>query len=357
MKPLRPDFASASVGLTLPGQRKNLEHLHDWLIDELAIAPQELVVALTNYQQGRFGRLPSHILVVTTERIAFTHDGGLRSVPLADLDTNRIGLKAGLVNGEVTLLTQSGEQLKFRRGMSIAMQEVASAVRQLGDRSGPAIPPIPRRDHGSKGGASEDGATANKKKKKKKKAASNTDGQSVPEEVARIQGYGDDILSFVEPVDGVAFLEIRGNQGDDHFAVWSLSPSLEQDDLLVNTTSPYGGVCVIGLQGPVAALQMSATGPWDVRFVAPSELPTLNDEVSGSGDSVIFLRDDFESVAAATILRVNAQCDGNITLWVHGDVSDLLVNDMDSYSGAVVVPSGAQYLVLTCDGPWSLSAG
>jgi len=234
----------------------------------------------------------------------------------------------------------------------MAMQEVVSAVRQYGGSSGRAEPAYRGEPAGTEMAVQEDDPPV---KNKKKKSGPRGDAPDGPDESARIEGYGDDILRFVEPIAGVAFLEIRGNPGAGYFAVWTLSPALEQDDLLVNTASPYSGVCLIGLQGPVAALQMSATGSWDVRLVAPSELPTLSAEVAGNGDSVIFLQDDFEPLAAANILRVNAQSEGNITLWVYGEVTELLVNDLNWYSGAVVIPAGGQYLVLTCEGPWSLS--
>jgi hypothetical protein len=47
-KPLRSDFASASIGLTLPAQHKNLGKLHDWLVDEVGISRHEQIIALTN---------------------------------------------------------------------------------------------------------------------------------------------------------------------------------------------------------------------------------------------------------------------------------------------------------------------
>jgi hypothetical protein len=87
-------------------------------------------------------------LLVTTQRVAYTHDGGLRSVPLSDLDTSRISLKAGTVNGEITLFMRNGEQLNFRRGMSLGMQEVATAIEQsageTSSRRRPSRPHPPR---------------------------------------------------------------------------------------------------------------------------------------------------------------------------------------------------------------------
>src|SRR4051812_17928160 len=130
---LRPDFATASVGLTLPAQHKNLARLHDWLLNEVGLLDGETVLASTNYQQGSFGRLPNHVLLVTDKRIAFTHDGGVRSIPLSSIDTRRIGLKAGLISGDLNLLTDSGESLNFKKGVSLAIQEVAQLILHNGE--------------------------------------------------------------------------------------------------------------------------------------------------------------------------------------------------------------------------------
>src|SRR4051812_33282990 len=68
---LRSDFATASVGLVGNAHRNNLVRLHDWLIDEVGLLPHETVLGVANYQQGSFGRLPNHMLLVTDECIAY----------------------------------------------------------------------------------------------------------------------------------------------------------------------------------------------------------------------------------------------------------------------------------------------
>ena len=132
---LRNDFAEASVGLTLPAQRKHLAELHEWLVDGGRMVEGERVLALTNYQQGRFGRLPTHILLVTTGRIAFTYDDGVRSIPMSEVDTSGISVSAGVVHGRITIPLRDGGSLTFRRGKSLAMAEVAGALRLHGSPS------------------------------------------------------------------------------------------------------------------------------------------------------------------------------------------------------------------------------
>lgn len=129
---LRNDFVQASVGLTLPAQKRRLADLHEWLVDGGRMDDDERVVALTNFQQGRLGRMPTHILLVTTARIAFTHDRGIGSIPLADIETSGVDVTAGIVHGVIVIPLRDGTKLTFRRGMSLAMAEVAGALRTHG---------------------------------------------------------------------------------------------------------------------------------------------------------------------------------------------------------------------------------
>jgi hypothetical protein len=133
--PLRNDFVEASATLTLPAQKRHLAELHAWLVDGGRLLEGEKVVALTNFQQGGVGRMPVQILLVTTARVVFTHDDGIRAIPLTYVDTDKVGASAGVVHGQVTIPLRDGELLTFRRGMSLAMIGVAQALRAHGTPS------------------------------------------------------------------------------------------------------------------------------------------------------------------------------------------------------------------------------
>lgn len=345
-KLLRSDFASASIGLTLPGQHKNLAELHDWLTDELGINASERVVALTNYQQGRFGRLPTHILLVTTDRIAYTHDAGMRSVPLPEVDTSRVGLRAGLVNGDLTVVLRSGEELGFRRGMSMGMQEVAAALEAY-DSAGASEPPPPPRAPGAH--------------QPSYPTPGGPPAQSAPEpdeeeDAGAIWwGAGDDVIQFDTPADGLVLFRIHGGGPNGLFAVWTLSPDLTQNELLVNSTSSYSGVRVAGLQGSVAGVQIRASDHWTIEAVGPEELPVLEETCGGVGDVVILMREDLTTLEAPLVLAFSTDTSGLTSMGALGMTPTLLINTIGSYSGTVIVPAGTQFLTLRCDGAWDLS--
>jgi len=331
-KPLRSDFASASVGLALPAQRKNLGKLHDWLVDEVGIDSRERVVALSNYQQGRFGRLPTHILLVTTHRLAFTHDKGLRSIPLVELDTTRVGIKSGLASAEVTFVLRSGELINFRRGMTLGMQEVAEAIRQGGE-------------HPSNSGAA---------------PTLRDDGPTDPNTSSTTSNYwsgrGDDVIQFQSPAPGLQIFEISGGSSTDAFSVWALSEHLQPQDLLVNTGDRYNGICVSGLQGPVGGLQVNANSSWTITPVDAETLPVLGSGCSGTGDAAVIMSRDLALTDEAQVTRIEAVSAGNFNIWAYGMSPSLLVNTIGAYTGTVIIPQGTQLLAITCEGHWSLSA-
>ena len=142
-KVLRADFAAASIGFVLPAQRENLAKLHDWLIVEVGISADEVVVASSNYQQGRFGRMPSHVVLLTTHRLAFTHDGGLRAAPLSEVDSTRIGLRLGVASGDLSVALLDGTTLDFRRGMTAGIHELATALQTTPLQPGTTAPASP----------------------------------------------------------------------------------------------------------------------------------------------------------------------------------------------------------------------
>jgi hypothetical protein len=318
---LRPDFATASVGLVGNAQRDNLGRLHDWLIDEVGLLPHETVLSVANYQQGSFGRLPNHVLLVTDERIAYTHDGGLRSIPLTNIDTSRVGLKVSLVNGELTLLTTEGESLRFRKGASLSIQEVAQHVMDNARTSGADVTGAPAGTAGGSGDTPE------------------------PAGDGGVSGTGDQILRVV--VGGPCPIRIS-HSGSANCTVWEVGEDGQPVNLLVNTVGRYEGTVLCGLQGPIAGLEISGSR-WQVEFVPWENARTWDGSVSGSGDDVLVMPNPTTGLVVAALTH---RGDENFTVWSYGATTDLLVNDIGAYQGQVRIPPGTEFLSVTASGPW-----
>ena len=53
--------------------------------------------------------------------------------------------------------------------------------------------------------------------------------------------------------------------------------------------------------------------------------------------------------------KITHKGDGDFAVCAYGDTSDLLVNEIGSYCGEVVIPSGTLRLTVTADGTWTVT--
>jgi len=145
------------------------------------------------------------------------------------------------------------------------------------------------------------------------------------------------------------------NQGSSNFAVVSYVGS-SYDDLLVNEIGSYSGWVYVA--AGVNRLKMTSSGSWTVE-VRPIETARAWDGVSrltGKGDTVVLL-----SGAASGITTIKNSSHSNFAVIAYsteGDYLDLLVNEIGSYSGEVLLPDGDPMVLRIQDvgGTWSMSA-
>jgi hypothetical protein len=171
--------------------------------------------------------------------------------------------------------------------------------------------------------------------------------------IVKTSGRGDKIVKFTaqeEPT--VARIT---NQGSSNFAVVSYVGS-SYDDLLVNEIGSYSGWVYVA--AGVNRLKMTSSGSWTVE-VRPIETARAWDGVSrltGKGDTVVLL-----SGAASGITTIKNSSHSNFAVIAYsteGDYLDLLVNEIGSYSGEVLLPDGDPMVLRIQDvgGTWSMSA-
>jgi hypothetical protein len=182
---------------------------------------------------------------VTTARIAYTHDSGFRSIPLDDVDPTSIGIRAGIVHGEIRMALRNGEALRFRRGMSLAVQEVAAAI------LGHGTPTPPPADYGAVGTAPAEG--------------SGPDLDELPTLGGGCTGMGDAIVMVnddLTPVTRGFCVHVEINSYPDETSVVSVWARGDQSYLLVEGTAPYATSTVVppGTQ----FLEIAAPGRWSV---------------------------------------------------------------------------------------------
>ncbi|GAA1739045.1 DUF4190 domain-containing protein [Microcella frigidaquae] len=167
-------------------------------------------------------------------------------------------------------------------------------------------------------------------------------------------GSGDTILQIELPAgpDSIGIATMT-HSGRANFAVWSLDANLEQTDLLVNEIGSYSGTVpfnqTTGEQ--ITAFEITADGPWTVtlRDVLSVREAPQGASTTGQGDDVLVYRGD------ATVADISHTGSSNFAVWSFGDRSDLLVNEIGTYSGQVRWQAGAALIQVSADGAWTIA--
>jgi hypothetical protein len=143
--------------------------------------------------------------------------------------------------------------------------------------------------------------------------------------------------------------------GSANFVISTLDAN-NQDagDLLVNTIGKYSGTTAFGLSsvsGQPAKLKIDASGPWTVNIQPIASAPTLTVPAKATGDKVFIYTGQADSWAITNSGK------SNFVVTSVGDMSDLLVNEIGTYSGTVPVTGGPAIITVESDGAWTISKG
>lgn len=171
--------------------------------------------------------------------------------------------------------------------------------------------------------------------------------------ILKTAGRGDKIVKFAAQ-DGPTFAKITG-KGGGNFAVISYAGS-EYGDLLVNEIGSYGGSVYIA--PGINRLQVTSSGSWTIEIFPITSAKHWNGEssLSGKGDSVVNLTGWPSGIT--TIKNTSRSNFAVLAYSPEGDYLDLLVNEIGSYSGEVLLPEADPMVLVIQDvgGAWSLSA-
>lgn len=164
-----------------------------------------------------------------------------------------------------------------------------------------------------------------------------------------ISGAGADVVEVPENL--AVCLVSAQHSGDSNFSIWSLDANMENVDLLVNTIGAYSGTTTTGLgRGTAKFLEIEGDGEWTVTMSPMSEAHQLENGEQRFGDDVVFL-----NATGAKKLSIINDGESNFSIWAFGSSkSDLLVNEIGSYSGTVA-NKGYSLLVVNSEGTWSVT--
>jgi hypothetical protein len=171
--------------------------------------------------------------------------------------------------------------------------------------------------------------------------------------ILKTAGRGDKIVKF-SAQDAPTVVRITG-KGSGHFAVISYTGS-EYGDLLVNEAGKYSGSVYV--EPGINRFKVTSSGSWTIQVQPITSAKTWDgtSSLAGKGDSVVNLNG-----WASGITTIKNKSKSNFAVIAHspeGDYLDLLVNDVGSYSGEVLLPEADPMVLVihAVGGTWSFSA-
>lgn len=171
--------------------------------------------------------------------------------------------------------------------------------------------------------------------------------------ILKTSGKGDKIVKFAAQ-DGPTYARITG-KGSGNFAVISYTGST-YGDLLVNEIGSYSGSVYVA--PGIDRFKVTASSSWtiEVQPITSAKHWDGTAALTGKGDSVVNLTGGANGI---TTIKNKGQSNFAVQVFTQdGDYLDLLVNEIGSYSGEVMLPdSDPMVLVIEAvGGSWSFSA-
>ncbi|MEU5867669.1 hypothetical protein ABZ815_41335 [Nonomuraea sp. NPDC047529] len=170
-----------------------------------------------------------------------------------------------------------------------------------------------------------------------------------------LRGEGDDVVRI--PVTSRPSVVKLTHQGESNFAVWTLTTSGKQVDLLANVIGDYKGTVAFNVSGlhKIQSMSVNADGPWTLQVLPLAKARHWPINAQGTGSDVLRL-----TTASKGLRRLALRHDGesNFAVWAldnRGQYTDLLVNKIGTYRGRVALPPGTRYAAITADGTWSIT--
>lgn len=177
-------------------------------------------------------------------------------------------------------------------------------------------------------------------------------------EPIHLEGSGSAVPRFTIPESAPGLAQIAAS-GSGNFVVWSVSADGAQNDLLVNVIGTYSGTILFDESDGIhsTAFQVEADGPWtiDVQPISAAFDWDGSQPLVGRGDDVATLEPRSSGLKTVAITH-NGSSNFVVYAYSSSAGASLLVNEISTYSGEVVLPDGTFFLEINADGNWSVGA-
>ena len=174
-----------------------------------------------------------------------------------------------------------------------------------------------------------------------------------------IKGKGKRVAKFTIPEDATA-IAVIAHKGTSNFIVHSIDASGATLDGLVNEIGNYAGTVLSDTDAGEhsVAFGIDADGSWTITIKPVTRAPTWNAStvLKGRGDAVYRLSPPSSGLVTLDLVFKG---DGNFIVHSYGnDGSEGLANEIDNFSGQVLLPDGTYLLEIVANGgAWSMTPG
>lgn len=171
-------------------------------------------------------------------------------------------------------------------------------------------------------------------------------------EAAEFSGTGDGVVELPEGITQA--MVTAAHDGERYFSIASVDADNQSTgDYIVNALGVYAGTTVLGEYNtaPPARLQVKADGDWTIALAPLTEAPALPE--GGTGDGVYL----YEGDAATWAVTHTGEHYFSLSFYTDTEMSlsSMLANEVGAYDGDVAVGAGPALVVITADGPWTIT--
>jgi hypothetical protein len=174
-----------------------------------------------------------------------------------------------------------------------------------------------------------------------------------------LKGKGTKVVKFDIPEEAAA-IAVISHKGRSNFIVHSIDASGQLVDGLVNEIGNYRGTVPFDTDAGEhsVAFEIDADGAWTITVKPLSRAPVWDPatELKGTGDSVYLVSPPSSGLV---ILNMTFKGDGNFIVHAYtADGLEGLANEIDDFSGQVLLPDGTLLLeVVAHGGTWTMKPG
>lgn len=170
-------------------------------------------------------------------------------------------------------------------------------------------------------------------------------------ETVTYAGVGDEVIEL--PTELSTGLATFSHDGDSNFIVWTYDKDFEMVDLVANEIGETSATAAFGLSyfsvTKVKYIEVTANGNWSITLKPLTQAESFNGQGTGSGV--------FKGTIKSGKKSLTHSGDSNFVIWqwCTNGVTDLVVNEIGTYSGSKLVKAGTCIFTVDADGPWTFN--